>query len=204
MATPNRRKQFMNCKMVLLGDAAVGKSSIVLRLTKNSFSEYGESTIGAAYVTTTVETENAQVKMEVWDTAGQERYGGLTQMFYRGAAAALVVYDITSRSTFERAKRWVQEVQEQPQQQTLIILVGNKVDMESMRQVPRAQAEAYAQSREVLHMESSAKANMNIHEIFQTLADQLSKQGNRGNTNKGQKAQSITVDDGPTEKKGCC
>eukprot|EP00461_Guttulinopsis_vulgaris_P005683 UN05698 len=132
--------------------------------------------------------------MECWDTAGQERYGALTQMFYRGAAAALVVYDITSRATFERARKWVQELQQQPNQNTIIVLVGNKVDMENMRQVPVQQAQEYADQQDICYIESSAKANINIQEAFKLIADQLTKQGTKGQP-KNQKAQTIVVDD---------
>jgi Ras-related protein Rab-5C len=199
-----KRLQNLSSKIVLLGDAAVGKSSIVLRLTKNSFSEYGESTIGAAYVTTSIETETAVVKFELWDTAGQERYNALAPMFYRNAAAALIVYDITSRNSLDRAKRWVTEIQSQPG--TIIVLIGNKVDMENLRQIPKEVAEQYAQEAGVYHFEASAKTNTNIHEIFQYVADKLALQSTGGAGAKSNKSnqQTIIVDDNSEPKKGCC
>ncbi len=84
-------------KLVLLGDSAVGKSSLVLRFVRGQFFEYQESTIGAAFLTQTVALNDTTVKFEIWDTAGQERYHSLAPMYYRGAAAAVVVYDITNR-----------------------------------------------------------------------------------------------------------
>ena len=84
-------------KLVLLGDSAVGKSSLVLRFVRGQFFEYQESTIGAAFLTQTVALNDTTVKFEIWDTAGQERYHSLAPMYYRGAAAAIVVYDITNR-----------------------------------------------------------------------------------------------------------
>merc|ERR1712086_1026137 len=94
MAAPNKTFQF---KLVLLGDSAVGKSSLVLRFVRGQFFEYQESTIGAAFLTQTVALNDTTVKFEIWDTAGQERYHSLAPMYYRGAAAAIVVYDITNR-----------------------------------------------------------------------------------------------------------
>ena len=98
---------------MLLGDSAVGKSSLVLRFVRGQFFEYQESTIGAAFLTQTVALNDTTVKFEIWDTAGQERYHSLAPMYYRGAAAAIVVYDITNRDTFQRAKQWVKELQRQ-------------------------------------------------------------------------------------------
>jgi small GTP-binding protein len=99
----------------LLGDMGAGKSSLVLRFVKGQFFEYQESTIGAAFLTQTVATSDVTVKFEIWDTAGQERYHSLAPMYYRGAAAAIVVYDITSQASYARAKTWVRELQRQGQ-----------------------------------------------------------------------------------------
>merc|ERR1712226_1019035 len=97
-------------KLVLLGETSVGKSSLVIRFVKGQFHEY---TIGAAFLTQTVVVGDYTVKFEIWDTAGQERYHSLAPMYYRGAAAAIVVYDITSTPSFNRAKTWVKELQRQ-------------------------------------------------------------------------------------------
>merc|ERR1712174_192060 len=106
----NKTYQF---KLVLLGDTSVGKSSIVIRFVKGQFSEYQESTIGAAFLTQTVPVQDCTVKFEIWDTAGQERYHSLAPMYYRGAQAAVVIYDVTSNDSFERAQRWISELRDQ-------------------------------------------------------------------------------------------
>lgn len=103
-------------KLVLLGETAVGKSSLVLRFVKQQFFEYQESTIGAAFLTRTITVDDCTIKYEIWDTAGQERYHSLAPMYYRGAACAIVVYDITNASSFQRAKNWVKELQKQVDQ----------------------------------------------------------------------------------------
>merc|ERR1739841_297673 len=112
-------------KLVLLGDSAVGKSSLVLRFVRGQFFEYQESTIGAAFLTQTVALNDTTVKFEIWDTAGQERYHSLAPMYYRGAAAAVVVYDITNADSFQRAKSWVKELQRQGSPNIVIALAGN-------------------------------------------------------------------------------
>ncbi|KAK1324640.1 Ras-related protein RABF2a [Acorus calamus] len=103
----------VNAKLVLLGDVGAGKSSLVLRFVKGQFIDFQESTIGAAFFSQTIAVNDATVKFEIWDTAGQERYHSLAPMYYRGAAAAIVVYDITNPISYTRAKKWIQELQAQ-------------------------------------------------------------------------------------------
>lgn len=122
-------------KLVLLGESAVGKSSLVLRFVKGQFHEYQESTIGAAFLTQTVCLDDTTVKFEIWDTAGQERYHSLAPMYYRGAQAAIVVYDITNQESFNRAKTWVRELQRQASPNIVIALAGNKADLANKRMI---------------------------------------------------------------------
>ncbi|KAL0692995.1 hypothetical protein Bca4012_060175 [Brassica carinata] len=105
--------KIINAKLVLLGDVGAGKSSLVLRFVKDEFVEFQESTIGAAFFSHTLAVNDAAVKFEIWDTAGQERYYSVAPMYYRGAAAAIIVFDITNQASFERAKKWVHELQSQ-------------------------------------------------------------------------------------------
>ncbi|EIW72575.1 hypothetical protein TREMEDRAFT_66953 [Tremella mesenterica DSM 1558] len=118
-------------KLVLLGEAAVGKSSLVLRFVQNDFNENTSPTIGAAFLTQRCRLENRIVKFEIWDTAGQERFHSLAPMYYRNAAAAVVVYDITKSASLEKAKAWVKELQRQANPNIIIALVGNKLDLVS-------------------------------------------------------------------------
>uniref|UniRef100_A0A8C4VZQ0 RAB5B, member RAS onco family n=1 Tax=Gopherus evgoodei TaxID=1825980 RepID=A0A8C4VZQ0_9SAUR len=137
-ARPNGQSQaskICQFKLVLLGESAVGKSSLVLRFVKGQFHEYQESTIGAAFLTQSVCLDDTTVKFEIWDTAGQERYHSLAPMYYRGAQAAIVVYDITNQETFARAKTWVKELQRQASPNIVIALAGNKADLANKRMV---------------------------------------------------------------------
>ncbi|KAG6494647.1 hypothetical protein ZIOFF_042407 [Zingiber officinale] len=120
---------------VLLGDVGTGKSSLVLRFVKGQFVEFQESTIGAAFFSQTLAVNDETVKFEIWDTAGQERYHSLAPMYYRGAAAAVIVYDMTNVATFARAKKWVQELQAQGSANTIMALAGNKADLLESGQV---------------------------------------------------------------------
>lgn len=129
------QQQIFQFKLVLLGESSVGKSSLVLRFVKGQFLDFQDSTIGAAFLTQTVCLNETTVKFEIWDTAGQERYHSLAPMYYRGAQAAIVVYDITNQDSFVRAKNWVKELQRQGNPDIVIALAGNKVDLEEERKI---------------------------------------------------------------------
>ena len=163
-------------KLVLLGDSAVGKSSLVLRFVRGQFFEYQESTIGSAFLTQTVALNDTTVKFEIWDTAGQERYHSLAPMYYRGAQAAIVVYDITNADTFERAKTWVKELQRQASPNIVIALAGNKADLTTNRIVEYDEASGYAEENSLLFMETSAKNAHNVEQAFQVIARNALKQ----------------------------
>jgi len=188
-------------KLVLLGDSAVGKSSLVLRFVKKQFFEYQESTIGAAFLTQTVAVNDFVVKFEIWDTAGQERYHSLAPMYYRGAASAIVVYDITNRQSFVRAKSWVKELQRQGNPNIVIALAGNKLDLQDQRKVEIDEAKSYADDNGIMFMETSAKTNHNVTELFKAIARKLPK------TAPAPRSSGIVIDPEliPAEKPaGCC
>jgi len=162
-------------KLVLLGDTAVGKSCLVVRFVRDEFFEFQEPTIGAAFLTQTVALDDATVKFEIWDTAGQERYRSLAPMYYRGAAAAIVVYDITNPDSFAGAKSWVKELQRRGDPNVVIALAGNKADLESRRKVEFEEANAYAEENGILHLETSAKNSNNVKSLFVEIAQKLPK-----------------------------
>jgi len=163
-------------KMVLLGDSGVGKSCLVLRFVRGQFDPSSKVTVGAAFMSHPVALpDSSTVKFEIWDTAGQERYASLAPLYYRGASAAAIVYDITSKDSFAKAKHWVKELQKNASQEIVIILVGNKSDMEADRDVSAEEAKEYADENAMEYIEASAKTAHNVNEIFESIAAHLPK-----------------------------
>ncbi|KAL0074835.1 ras protein [Phycomyces blakesleeanus] len=170
-STQGKTYQF---KLVLLGESAVGKSSLVMRFVKGLFDEYKESTIGAAFLSKEVSLEdNVTVKFEIWDTAGQERYKSLAPMYYRNANCAVIVYDVTQASSLEKAKSWVNELQRQADPNIVIALAGNKIDLESRRVIEKQTAQEYANEMGLLFYETSAKSGENVDALFDSIARRL-------------------------------
>jgi small GTP-binding protein len=164
-------------KVVLLGDSGVGKSSLVLRFVTDTFKPYSDSTIGASYMTKLINFENKAYKYMIWDTAGQEKYHSLAPMYYRNTQIAIIVYDITQKHTFLTVKKWIKELQQKGPPDVLIAIVGNKQDLEDRRKVSYNQVKAYADEINAFFIETSAKKNININELFinigKTLLDNI-------------------------------
>eukprot|EP00004_Rigifila_ramosa_P001299 TRINITY_DN1120_c0_g1_i1.p1 TRINITY_DN1120_c0_g1~~TRINITY_DN1120_c0_g1_i1.p1 ORF type:complete len:216 (-),score=46.87 TRINITY_DN1120_c0_g1_i1:185-787(-) len=187
-------------KLVLLGDVGVGKSSLVLQFVANTFNPYAEPTIGASFMTKTLAVDDTTVKFQIWDTAGQERYRGLAPMYYRGAAAAIVVYDITQKSSFQTLQRWVKELRTLGPENIVIAIAANKADLEDTREVDTETGRQYAQEIGGHFCETSAKTNQNVTQLFTEIAKHLPQE-----TQPARRAQ-IQVSDtaGKDQKKKCC
>ena len=162
----------ISLKVVFLGDTAVGKSCLAVRFVRNEFFEFQEPTIGAAFLGKNINLNDKRYKFEIWDTAGQERYRSLAPMYYRGAKAAVIVYDITDEDTFKGAKTWVSEIKKKSNN-CLILLVGNKVDLTNNRKVDIHMVKEYVESNNLIYMESSAKTGLNVDKIFTTIAENI-------------------------------
>lgn len=196
----SKQSQF---KIVLLGESAVGKSSVVQRFVKNSFDEYRESTIGAAFLTQSIHlsrndilsngdnninTDNIDddgitVKFEIWDTAGQERYRSLASMYYRNANAAIIVYDITQLESLDKAKYWIKELQRQANKDTIIILTGNKLDLNDERKISIDDVNEFTSIYNLLNFEVSAKTGENVNQLFKDIAIKLVIKNLKSNNN---------------------
>ncbi|NXI36268.1 RAB17 protein, partial [Galbula dea] len=160
-------------KLVLLGSTSVGKSSLAYRYVKNDFKE-SLPTVGCSFFTQTLDLELATIKFEIWDTAGQEKYHSVCHLYYRGAHAALLVYDIANKETLNRAKLWLRDLEKEFLPDEIVIaLVGNKMDLASEREVTTEEGEEFARTKGLLFMETSAKSNHQVNDIFMAIAQEL-------------------------------
>ncbi|XP_025889634.1 ras-related protein Rab-31 isoform X4 [Nothoprocta perdicaria] len=158
-------KQSSRCRATK--DTGVGKSSIVCRFVQDHFDHNISPTIGASFMTKTVPCGNELHKFLIWDTAGQERFHSLAPMYYRGSAAAVIVYDITKQDSFHTLKKWVKELKEHGPENIVMAIAGNKCDLSDIREVPMKDAKEYAESIGAIVVETSAKNAVNIEELFQ-------------------------------------
>lgn len=160
-------------KMVLIGDSGVGKSNILSRFTRNEFSLDSKSTIGVEFATRTLQIEGKTIKAQIWDTAGQERYRAITSAYYRGAVGALLVYDITKKQTFDNVQRWLRELRDHADSNIVIMMAGNKSDLNHLRAVSEEEAQLFAEKEGLSFLETSALEALNIEKAFQTILTEI-------------------------------
>ena len=168
-------------KVLIIGDSAVGKSSLLLQFSDQTFSENYVSTIGVDFKIRTIDVDGKQVKLQIWDTAGQERFQSITANYYHGSNAIALVYDITDRKTFDNLRKWISDVDRLANKQVCRLIVGNKTDLSDKRVVRRDEGQAFADSLGVPFIETSAKTASNVQEMFLQMCQAISrKQGLNG------------------------
>ncbi|KAL8167452.1 hypothetical protein V2J09_008951 [Rumex salicifolius] len=168
-------------KVVLIGDSAVGKSQILARFARDEFSFDSKATIGVEFQTRTLLIDNKSVKAQIWDTAGQERYRAVTSAYYRGAVGAMLIYDITKRQTFEHIPRWLEELRSHADKNIVIMLIGNKTDLQDQRAVATEDAMEFAENEGLFFLETSALEATNVENAFTTVLTEIFNIVNRKN-----------------------
>ena len=153
-------------KYIIIGDTGVGKSCLLLQFTDSRFRNDHDLTIGVEFGAKIVNIENKSIHLQIWDTAGQESFRSITRGYYRGAAAALLTFDITRRETFISLGKWLEETKNNGNPNMIIVLVANKIDLDSQRVVSREEAEKFAKENKLLYIEASAKTAFNVNETF--------------------------------------
>ncbi|XP_058819973.1 ras-related protein Rab-35-like [Topomyia yanbarensis] len=159
-------------KLLILGDSGVGKSSLLMRLSDNSFSPTFVTTIGVDLKLRTMEVNGERVKVQIWDTAGQERFRTITSTYYRGTHGVLIVYDVTNGESFANIKRWLHEIDSNCDLVSKV-LVGNKNDEPSCKVVLTEDAQRFANQMDIRLFETSAKNNDNVEEMFAAIVEQV-------------------------------
>lgn len=165
-------RKMRSLKAVLVGDTKVGKSCILSQFVQETYDKNMPATVGAAFLTKIVTTESGPIRLQLWDTAGQEKYRSLAPMYYRSAAAALLVFDVTSKSSLENLKNWNQEICEKAPAGIQIFVVGNKIDAVDDRVVSSDAGRAMAQELGAsYYFETSAKTGEGINNLFNKVAE---------------------------------
>jgi len=157
-------------KILLVGESGVGKSSLLLRFTDDTFSPSFISTVGVDFRLKKINVNDRIVKLQIWDTAGQERFRTITSSFYRGAHGILLVFDVTNVNSFLKVKYWLEEIQSHAPEGTCVALVGNKIDLTAKRAVDQKEAEKFASQHGLKYIETSAKDSTRVNEAFKLLS----------------------------------
>lgn len=195
--------------MILVGESGVGKTNLLSRFAFDEFNSESRATIGVEFSTRNITVENTVIKAQVWDTAGQEKFRAVTNAYYHGSIGALIVYAVNDRNSFDRVEKWLDEVKKNADPDALVMVIGNKSDLDEARVVTTAEGEALAEKHGFLFMETSAKNSRNVERAFTELVKNIyefKKNGPRGNDGGNislQKAQTVPVDTNGG-KGGCC
>ena len=172
-------------KMILIGDSGVGKTNILSRYINNTFLETTKSTVGVELGTKIEEYNNTKIKIQIWDTAGQERYKSITKTYYKGAKGAFIVYDISKKDSFKNIDKWIKDLKEYGEEDAIILIIGNKCDLEDKREVTIEEVKKKAEIYKMVYCETSALNSKNINYAFQTLiklvAEKMEKKKNEEN-----------------------
>jgi len=160
-------------KIVLIGDSGVGKSNLLSRFTRNEFNLESKTTIGVEFAQKTITIDGKVIKAQIWDTAGQERYRAITSAYYRGAVGALLVYDICKPMSFENVDRWLKELKDHADSQTVVMLTGNKADLKHLRAVKTEEAATYSQKHNLAFIETSALEGTGVEKAFEIVLNEI-------------------------------
>jgi small GTP-binding protein len=155
-------------KVVFLGESGCGKTSIICRFIDTTFSSTLVPTVGCAARTVAYTYQDRELSLLLWDTAGQELYRSLTPIYYRNSAAAVIVFDITARGTFDQVQGWITELQSIVRD-VVMVICGNKTDLDEDRAVGEIEGAALAHSTHCQYVETSAKTGMGLDRLIQTL-----------------------------------
>jgi Ras-related protein Rab-2A len=160
-------------KYIIIGDSGVGKSCLLLQFTDKRFEPVHDLTIGVEFGARMINKNDKQIKLQIWDTAGQESFRSITRSYYRGATGALLVYDVTRRETFDHLQSWLEDAKQNSNTTMTIMLIGNKCDLESKRQVSPEEGQAFAAEHDLVFLETSAKTAHNVDDAFMKTADAI-------------------------------
>ena len=197
------------CQILLIGDSLVGKTCLIQRYVNGTFKDDYILTVGLDYHTKLEIINNLNVSVKLWDTAGQERFKALTPSFFRNAEGVVIAYDVTNSESFDNLKFWISSIKTNLFEKNIfipIIIIGNKIDLEDMREISKDVASTFAKENKFKYFETSAKTGEGVDEAFRDLVNQV-----LANLDKNEEGtierKSIKIEenkDDKQKKKGCC
>jgi len=189
-----------NSKILLIGDSSVGKTSVMMRFVNDKFSSSFITTIRIDFVAKIIDVAGSKIKLQIWDTAGQERFRAITTSYFKGANIVIIIYDVCDESSFENVKYWMQTINDSGCDYSGVILVGNKIDMESSRQISYNNGLNLAKKYNIPFFECSAKKGINVDSIFEEAGRIHLKNFNKFIDRR----KKINLETSPKDDKKCC
>lgn len=197
------RKFDHSLKVVVVGESGVGKTCLLIRFVRDTFEDNTQSTLGVEFMSKIIQTEKHRIQLQLWDTAGQELFRSVTRGYYRGSAGALLLFDLSNRDSFENVEKWLRDVKDVAKEDVVLILLGNKSDLESKRQVTREEANDFAQRNNMKYFEVSAKTGDNVSEAINACVEMIEKNLDDGSF-RPVATDSINFQDDVPQKNTCC
>ena len=197
------------CQILILGDSSVGKTSLISRYANGIFKEEYLATVGLDYYNKQDTINNLNVLVKLWDTAGQERFKSLTPNYFRNAEGVVIVFDVTNSETFENLKYWISSIKSNLGEKNIIIpiiIIGNKIDMDDMRDINKEEADKFAKENDYKYFEASAKTGEGVDEAFREIVNQILDNSDKLEEIKEER-KSIKIQEEPNnnqKKKNCC
>jgi len=180
-------------KYIIIGDSSVGKSCLLLQFIDKKYKTDHDPTIGVEFGSRNIQIKGKTIKLQVWDTAGQESFRSITRSYYRGSIGALLVYDISRRDSFESLGRWLEETKINANDKTVILLIGNKSDLDAERKVSTEEGENFANTHGLLFLETSAKTGANVDASFNKVSELVLDQIEQGKVDPTNEAIGIKI-----------
>ena len=199
----------MMVKIILIGDSSVGKTNIMSKYLKNQFNENSKATVGVEFGSKLFKINGHNIKAQIWDTAGQEKYKAITGAYYKGSKGAFVVYDITRKDSFDSVDKWINDLKSSSDQKLVVIIIGNKCDLEDKREILDEQGEEKAKSFGCAFLETSALSGNNVDKAFEMMISEIFKKyGNDTSDDMDigtlKKGEDLNLAKKEEKKKGCC
>jgi small GTP-binding protein len=170
----------LSVKSVIVGDSGVGKTCLLTRFVHSTFQDSAQPTLGVEFMSHILDTPRRRLELQLWDTAGQELFRSVTRGYYRNAAVAYIVFDLTNRASFTSVDRWLKDIHDVADKDVIIVLIGNKSDAVDDREIPADEAQKYALDHHLTYFETSAKTGTNIAEAIQSCVPALDERADKG------------------------